>query len=86
MSDLFENALKGAEAHERKESLKASAEFGFSLSDLSTDSAKSAKNARATPKHRNPTEASQTWTGWGRKPKLVDDALKAGADISDLEI
>ena len=49
MSDQIENALKGAEAHERKEALKAAAEFGLSLSELSTDSAKSAKSALTTP-------------------------------------
>ena len=48
MSDRIENALKGAEAHERKEALKAAVESGFSLSDLSTDSAKSAKSTLTT--------------------------------------
>ena len=48
MSDQIENAPKGTEAHERKEALKASAEFGFSLSELSTDSAKSAKSILTT--------------------------------------
>ena len=85
-----EKALKGAEARERKEALKAAekaaAEFGFSLSELLAGSAKSARRTPATPKYRNPNDASQTWTGRGRKPKWAHDALEAGADISDLEI
>lgn len=82
-----EKALKGAETRERKEALKAAekaaAEFGFSLSELSSDSAKPTK---AAAKYRNPNDKSQTWTGRGRKPQWIHDALKAGADISDLEI
>ena len=49
MSDQIENAPKGAEMHERKEAMKVSAEFGYSLSELSTDSAKSAKSTLTTP-------------------------------------
>ncbi|MEX0305839.1 MAG: H-NS family nucleoid-associated regulatory protein [Ruegeria sp.] len=86
----IEKALKSAEARERKAALKAAekaaAEFGFSLSELSGDGAKSAKSPKAQPKYRNPNDSSQTWTGRGRKPQWVHDVLKAGADISDLEI
>ncbi len=90
LRNQIEKALKSAEARERKEALKAAekaaAEFGFSLSELSPDGAKAAKGTKAAPKYRNPNDASQTWTGRGRKPKWVHEALKAGADISDLEI
>lgn len=82
-----EKALKGAESRERREALKAAekaaAEFGFSLSELSPETAKPAK---AAPKYRNPADPAQTWTGRGRKPQWVHEALKAGSDISDLEI
>ncbi len=85
-----EKALKGAETRERKEAWKAAekaaAEYGFSLSDLSADSPRSAKGTKAKAKYRNPAEPTQTWTGRGRKPQWIHDALKAGADISDLEI
>ncbi|EEE38985.1 DNA-binding protein, H-NS family [Rhodobacteraceae bacterium KLH11] len=85
-----EKALKRAETRERKEALKAAenaaAEYGFSLSELSGDVAKSAKGPKAAAKYRNPNDPTQTWTGRGRKPQWVHDVLKAGADISDLEI
>lgn len=85
-----EKALKHAETRERKEALKAAekaaAEYGFSLSELSGDGTKPAKGPKAAPKYRNPNDPAQTWTGRGRKPQWIHDTLKAGADISDLEI
>lgn len=85
-----EKALKNAESRERKEALKAAekaaAEFGFSLSELAPDSSRSAKGTKAAAKYRNPGNPAQTWTGRGRKPQWIHDALQAGADISDLEI
>ncbi|MTI03080.1 H-NS histone family protein [Roseibium sp. RKSG952] len=90
LRDQVEKALKGAEIRERQEALKAAekaaAEFGFSLSELSADALRSSKGTKAKPKYRNPADPAQTWTGRGRKPQWVHDALKAGADISDLEI
>ncbi|WP_300068759.1 H-NS histone family protein [uncultured Ruegeria sp.] len=85
-----ENALVNAEKRERQEALmaaeKAAAAFGFSLSELSSDAPRGAKGTKAKPKYRNPAAPEQTWTGRGRKPQWIHDALKAGADISDLEI
>ncbi|KIC47521.1 trans-acting regulatory protein hvrA [Ruegeria sp. ANG-S4] len=85
-----EKAIKNAETRERKEALKAAekaaAEFGFSLAELSTVSSQSTKGTKAKAKYRNPADHSQTWTGRGRKPQWIHDALKAGADISDLEV
>ena len=37
-------------------------------------------------KYRNPKNPSETWTGRGRKPRWLNEAIAAGADISDLEI
>lgn len=37
-------------------------------------------------KYRNPDDASQTWTGRGRKPLWVIDALANGASMNSLEI
>lgn len=85
-----DQALKSAELRDRKEALKAAenaaAKFGFSLSELSGDTTRGAKGTKAKAKYRNPASPDQTWTGRGRKPQWVHDALKAGADISDLEI
>ncbi len=64
---------------------KAAAEFGFSLAEL-VNAPKAGSKSKTAPKYRNPENADQTWTGRGRKPQWVVDALSAGTDISALEI
>lgn len=90
LRDQVEKALVNAEKRERKEALqaaeKAAAEFGFSLSELAKDSPLSTKGQKSNAKYRNPANPKQTWSGRGRKPQWIHDALKSGADISDLEI
>lgn len=83
-------AIKNAEQRERQEALKAvekaAAQYGFSLAELSTEARKSTKGMKARAKYRNPADPEQTWSGRGRKPQWIHDALHSGADISDLEI
>ena len=90
LRDQVEKALKSAEKRERKEALKAAekaaAEFGFSLSELSPGASGQSKAGKSNAKYKNPANPEQTWSGRGRKPQWVHDALKAGSDISDLEI
>ena len=89
LRDQVEKEIKKAEKRERHEALKAAekavAEFGFSLSEL-TDDQTGAKTAKSAAKYRNPANPEQTWSGRGRKPQWVHDALNSGADISALEI
>ena len=42
------------------------------------------KSASGTVKFRNPANAKDTWSGRGRKPKWVEDALGAGKSLDDL--
>lgn len=90
LQSQIETAIKSAEQRERREALaaaeKAAAEYGFSLAELSSDAKRAGKGTKALPKYRNPANHEQTWTGRGRKPQWVHDALLSGADISDLEI
>ena len=91
-------ALKSAEDRERRAALKAAekaaAKFGFSLDDISggakkakpTKKRRTTKTVKAAPKYRNPANAEQTWSGRGRKPQWIHQALIEGADITDLEI
>ncbi len=93
-----EKALKTAEERERRDALKAAekavAEFGFKLDDLApAPKPKAPRKARkvkpktkAKAKYRNPANPEQTWSGRGRKPFWINEALLAGADITDLEI
>ena len=58
------------------------AEMGFSLSDLTNG-----KGGKiSAPKYRNPDDASQTWTGRGRKPGWFVDALERGVTPEEMLI
>lgn len=63
--------------------------MGFSLNELlEMAGGRSAGRARKSgqPKYANPANPSQTWTGRGRKPGWVVDALKAGKSVDSLAI
>ena len=67
-----------------KEQLRAMAEkAGFSLNDLF---GKRGKKGSGQAKYRNPKDTSQTWTGRGRKPNWLVDAVKKGAKIDSFAI
>lgn len=56
------------------------------LSAKSGKSGKSAKGGQSvgSAQYRNPDDNAQTWTGRGRKPKWVIDALSNGKNLGDL--
>lgn len=87
--DDAQKELKSVRAREKNEALKAAkaaaAKFGFSLDELSGGAAKS-KGPKNAPKYANPDDPSQTWSGRGRKPQWVHDALAKGMDMSKMEI
>jgi len=60
---------------------------GFDMADLFGDAPKAARERKpVAPKYRNPADASQTWTGRGRKPRWVVEALDAGGNMDDFLI
>ncbi|MGC3961768.1 MAG: H-NS histone family protein [Rhodocyclaceae bacterium] len=79
---------------------KMTAELGLSINDVIGKPAAAegprakrgpAKKAATTktkvaPKYRNPGDASQTWTGRGRKPQWVSQQLEQGKTLDDLLI
>ncbi len=85
-----DKALETVEARRKAEALKAledkAREFGYPLNELLAGPAKGAKATKGVPKYRNPADPSQTWTGRGRKPQWVNDALAKGTPMEDLEI
>ncbi|SEQ73292.1 DNA-binding protein H-NS [Thalassovita taeanensis] len=86
-------AIASYEARQKKKArdvLEAKAkEMGFSLAELAGDDAPKAKRkvrGVGVAKYRNPDDDSQTWTGMGRRPGWVIDALDAGGSLDDLAI
>ncbi len=62
-------ALAAAEAKVR--------EMGFTLAELTGMPIKKSKTVSA-PKYRHPEHPEQTWTGRGRHPDWIKDAMEAG--------
>jgi DNA-binding protein H-NS len=85
-----EKALQSLEtrrlAEAKKAAESAAKEYGFSLDELLGSGPKAKKGSKGTPKYRNPADPDQTWTGKGRKPNWVNDALSAGQNMEDLKI
>ena len=78
---------KSSEERELKQKLEAlAAESGFSMSDLFGGKKVGKKGSVGAAKFRNPKDSSQTWTGRGRKPNWLVDALKKGVKLESLAI
>ncbi|MBT0958108.1 H-NS histone family protein [Alphaproteobacteria bacterium KMM 3653] len=70
---------------------KAAAAYGVSLDDLVGGKTGRKKRAKAAgpigkAKYKNPANPDQTWTGRGRRPQWVIDALGAGKNLEDMAI
>lgn len=74
------DARKKAEAKAAAE--KIAREFGFTLEEVVA--AGGTKGSKGAPKYQNPSDATQTWTGRGRKPNWVIEHLDAGGALEDL--
>ena len=68
----------------RKEVQQRAKDLGFSLSDLV--GGKKGKGSGLPPKYQHPTDKSKTWSGRGRRPQWVKDAIAQGKSLDDLAI
>ncbi|MBW6505431.1 MAG: H-NS histone family protein [Rhodobacteraceae bacterium] len=84
-----DRAISGYEDRRKKEALaeleEAARKMGFSLSEL-TALTGVRKRKPAVPKYANPADATDTWSGRGRRPRWVTAALGAGKSLEDLAI
>ena len=77
-------AKRVEDAASTKEALRAMAEkAGFSLNDLFGK--RGGRKGSGEVKFRNPKNTSQTWTGRGRKPNWLVDAVKKGAKLESFK-
>lgn len=75
---------RAEEAAATKEALRAMAtKAGFDIGELF---GRRGKRGPSTVKYRNPKDPAQTWTGRGRKPNWLVEALKKGAKIESFAI
>ena len=89
ISDAQAALAKKQEVAERVR--KLADDNGLDISDLmAADKPKKAKSkkprGKVAPKYKNPANASETWTGRGRQPRWVADALAGGKSLNDLLI
>lgn len=86
MKAELENAMATYEERKRSEAIAAAEaavrEHGFSLSQLTGTKIKTG----TTPKYVSPDDPSLTWSGRGRKPRWLQDALDAGKNLEDFKI
>jgi DNA-binding protein H-NS len=59
---------------------------GYSLKELFDGESVASKKIKVAPKYANPNDASQTWTGRGRKPRWVEELLASGKSLNDAAI
>ncbi|MFC7705899.1 H-NS family nucleoid-associated regulatory protein [Plastorhodobacter daqingensis] len=81
-------AIETYKDRQREEALREieniAREKGFSLSELTGALKKRRKTV--APKYVHPEEPDLTWTGRGRQPRWVGEALAAGKTMDDLRI
>ncbi|ALG89246.1 MULTISPECIES: H-NS histone family protein [Actibacterium] len=88
----IDKALDRLAVEEKKKALEAVKQaaktHGFTLDELMplVDGAKPAKKTKLPAKYRNPENPSQTWSGKGRPPGWMKEALENGTPLSDLAI
>ena len=62
------------------------AQSGFSMDELFNSRRNGSRIKTIVPKYMNPENASETWTGRGRKPKWLVSKLKKGAKIEQFAL
>jgi len=84
----LDRAIDGYGAKQKQkalEAIKAAAqEHGFALKDLLSND--NLRTRSVAPKYVHPDDPARTWTGRGRKPHWVQEALDAGKSLEDLAI
>lgn len=93
LKDLQSQVVKAIASYEDRKKREAIAELeekaramGYSLAELTGAAPQSRKRAPAAAKYANPADASDTWSGRGRKPRWFEAALKSGKAPEDLAI
>ena len=80
LGDLIEAPKTGA-----KSGAKTGAKTG-AKSAAKSKARRPGKRGKVAPKYRDPANPKVTWSGRGRTPKWVADALAGGATLADLAV
>ena len=91
----LDRAISNYETRKRQQALsaleQAARDHGFKLSELISErqpvkskSKAGEGEAGAPPAYVNPDNPEQTWSGRGRRPRWVHDALEAGRTLEEM--
>lgn len=86
----LDRAIANYETRKRQEALsaveQAAKEHGFKLAELLREgkSGRGRKSTDGAAKYVNPEDPEQTWSGRGRRPHWVSNALEAGRTLDEL--
>tara|TARA_R110002074_G_scaffold98565_2_gene213342 strand:- start:2641 stop:2955 length:315 start_codon:yes stop_codon:yes gene_type:complete len=87
LETAMRNLEKTRKANAKKAVRATAKEHGFTVEDLFDMPSKTTGSAsKSKPKYRNPDNHAETWTGKGRNPQWIKDALEKDGDLSRFEI
>ena len=93
LKDLLKDIEREIKRRQNAEKAKAAQQVRdimatYGLTSEEVLSGKTSKGSRGSvaPKYANPQNAEQTWTGRGRRPQWVQEALASGKSLDDLAI
>lgn len=73
----------------RDQILAIAKEAGVSVEELfaaSSNKGNKKDGQKVKPQYQNPQNTAQTWTGRGRQPKWIAEALEGGKTLNDLRM
>lgn len=90
LQSKIEQQLKVRQRMEREEAIEQiyniAHGLGMTLGDLIGKGGIKPAKAKVAVQYRNPNDALQEWTGRGRQPKWVKEALDAGITLGALRV
>lgn len=89
----IEKEIKGRQQEElkkaREQILAIAQDLGVSVEDLvggASGKSKGGTGTKVRPQYKNPADSAQTWSGRGRQPRWMADALASGKILDELKI
>lgn len=71
----------------RKEAEELAASLGMSVAEVfGLEKGSKSAGKKVAPKYVNPANAAETWTGRGKRPRWLADALASGASLSQFAV
>ena len=86
LASLIVETQKTEKVALRKQMEELAKQSGFTFDEIISGTKETSKKSKVKPKYCNPANAEQTWTGRGRKPKWVEEALANNKALDDLLI